>query len=95
MNDPTPIELKNMVRVGTVQSVDKDRMTARVKFGDKGGIVSSPLHILKRPVYVITAMESENEGKTAEKEWRPNVNDMVLCIMVADGDGDGFIVGEV
>ena len=117
MNDPTPIELKNMVRVGTVQSVDKDRMTARVKFGDKGGIVSSPLHILKRPVYVIPAMESKNEGKTAEKElkydvsnvlktekhyheayislWIPNVNDMVLCIMVADGDGDGFIVGEV
>lgn len=117
MKNPTPLELKNMVRVGTVQSVDKDRMTARIKFGDKGGIVSSPLHILKRPVYVIPAMESANEGKTAEKElkydmsnvlktekhyheayvslWLPNINDMVLCIMVADGDGDGFIVGEV
>ena len=110
-------ELKNMVRLGTVMSVDKDKMTARVKFKDKGGIMSSPLHILKRPVYVIPAMESGKEGQTAETElrydvenvtkkekhfheayitpWVPSVGDMVLCIMMADGDGDGFIVGEV
>ncbi len=25
-------------------------------------------------------------------EWTPGVNDMVLCIMVPDGDGDGFII---
>ena len=35
-------ELKNMVRLGTVMSVDKEKMTARVKFKDKGGITSSP-----------------------------------------------------
>ena len=110
-------ELKNMVRLGTVMSVDKDKMTARVKFRDKGGITSSPLQILKRPVYVVPAMESRSEGKTAETKleydvrgdtkeirhyheayitpWVPSVNSMVLCIMIADGDGDGFIVGEV
>ncbi len=99
-------ELKNMVRLGTVMSVDKDKMTARVKFKDKGGITSSPLHILKRPVYVIPAIESGSEGQTAKTEleydvrdiitpWVPSINDMVLCIMMADGDGDGFIVGEV
>lgn len=110
-------ELKNMVRLGTVMSVDKDKMTARVKFRDKGGITSSPLHILRRPVYVVPVTESGNKGQTAEKEleydvgevttksrhshaayitpWVPSVNDMVLCIMLADGDGDGFIVGEV
>lgn len=110
-------ELKNIVRLGTVMSVDKDKMTARVKFKDKGGITSSPLHILKRKVYVIPEIESRNRGKTAEKEleydvmniaekikhyheayitpWVPSVNDMVLCIMIADGEGDGFIVGEV
>lgn len=78
-------ELKNMVRLGTVMSVDKDKMTARVKFGDKGGITSSPLHVLKRPV---------NHGAYMTT-WVPSVNDMVLCIMIADGDGDGFIAGEV
>ncbi len=110
-------ELKNMVRLGTVMSVDKDKMTARVKFTDKGGIQSGQLHILKHPAYVVPAMESGNEGQTAETEleydvrdvvkktkhyheaymtpWVPSVNDMVLCIMIADGDGDGFVVGEV
>ena len=83
-------ELKNMVRLGTVMNVDKDKMTARVKFEDKGGIISSPLHILKRPVYVVPEIESGNI-----MPWVPSVNGMVLCIMMADGDGDGFIVGEV
>ena len=76
-------ELKNMVRLGTVMSVDKDKMTARVKFEDKGGITSSPLHILKH----------YNEAYITP--WVPSVNSMVLCIIMADGDGDGFIVGEV
>lgn len=111
-------ELKNAIRIGTVQSVSAEKMTARVKFKDKGGITSGDLHIIKRPVYVIPAMESGTEGQTAKTElqydyggelkkkvshhheafvsaWVPDVNDMVLCIMLPDGDGDGFIVGEV
>ena len=111
-------ELKNIVRLGTVQSVNASKMTARVKFKDKGGITSGDLRIIKRPVYVVPAMESGAEGQTAKTtlkydyngqmlkevshnheafvtEWTPGVNDMVLCIMVPDGDGDGFIIGEV
>ena len=105
-------ELKNIVRLGTVQSVNASKMTARVKFKDKGGITSGDLRIIKRPVYVVPAMESGAEGQTAKTtlkydyngqmlkevshnheafvtEWTPGVNDMVLCIMVPDGDGDG------
>jgi len=82
-------ELKNMVRMGKVMSVDKSKMTARVKFEDKGGITSGPLHILKRSVLVIPATDGE------KAEWVPDVNSTVLCIMIPDGDGDGFIVGEV
>ena len=111
-------ELKNIVRLGTVQSVNASKMTARVKFKDKGGITSGDLRIIKRPVYVVPAMESGAEGQTAKTtlkydyngqmlkevshnheafvtEWTPGVNDMVLCIMVPDGDGDGFIIGEL
>lgn len=111
-------ELKNIVRLGTVQSVNASKMTARVKFKDKGGITSGDLRIIKRPVYVVPAMGSGAEGQTAKTmlkydyngqmlkevshsheafvtEWTPGVNDMVLCIMVPDGDGDGFIIGEV
>jgi len=71
-------ELKNMIRKGTVQSVNAGTMKARVKFGDKGGIVSGELHILTR-----------------HTEWLPVVGDMVLCLMIPDGDGEGYIVGKV
>lgn len=74
-------ELKNMIRKGTVQSVNDGTMKARVKFGDKGGIVSGELHILVRP-RIIT-------------EWVPKVGDLVLCLMIPDGDGEGYIVGKV
>ena len=107
-------ELKNIVRLGTVQSVNASKMTARVKFKDKGGITSGDLRIIKRPVYVVPAMESGAEGQTAKTtlkydyngqmlkevshnheafvtEWTPGVNDMVLCIMVPDGDGEEHI----
>ena len=46
-------ELKNMIRKGTVQSVND-----------------------------IT-------------EWVPKVGDLVLCLMIPDGDGEGYIVGKV
>ena len=59
-------ELKNIVRLGTVQSVNASKMTARVKFKDKGGITSGDLRIIKRPVYVVPAMESGAEGQTAK-----------------------------
>ena len=101
-------ELKNIVRLGTVQSVNASKMTARVKFKDKGGITSGDLRIIKRPVYVVpakTTLKYDYNGQMLKEvshnheafvtEWTPGVNDMVLCIMVPDGDGDGFIIGEV
>lgn len=56
-------ELKNAIRIGTVQSVSAEKMTARVKFKDKGGITSGDLHIIKRPVYVIPARKAEQRGR--------------------------------
>ena len=46
-------ELKNMVRKGIVQNVDKKKMKARVKFGDKGGMISGELHILIQKRHII------------------------------------------
>lgn len=110
-------ELKNMIRIGKVQSVDAAKLKARVKFDDKGGIVSGELHIIKRPVYIVPADNSKTSGQTAATEvqfdyndaltkkshshnayvtnWLPTVGEMVLCNMLADGDGDGFIIGGV
>ncbi len=99
------IELKNMVRKGTVQSVDSAAMKARVKFGDKGGIVSGALHILVRHRMVVPAKTEISGDKTRHEsghsheayitEWLPEVGDMVLCLMMPDGDGEGYILGKV
>ena len=55
-------ELKNIVRKGIVQSVNQEAMKARVKFGDKGGIISGELHILVRH-RIIVPTEKETQGK--------------------------------
>ena len=28
-------------------------------------------------------------------EWIPKTGDLVLCLMIPDGDGEGYIVGKV
>lgn len=98
-------ELKNMIRKGTVQSVNAGTMKVRVKFGDKGGIVSGELHILVRPRIVVPAEKEKTGNKTKTEaghfheayitEWVPKVGDLVLCLMIPDGDGEGYIVGKV
>lgn len=98
-------ELKNMIRKGTVQSVNAESMKARVKFGDKGGIVSGELYILTRHRSVVpkewdTAGNITNEvaghsHKAYITEWIPEVGDFVLCLMIPEGDGEGYIVGKV
>lgn len=110
-------ELKNMVRKGIVQSVDTGSMKARVKFGDKGGIISGDLHILARTRYIVASDGSKTGSKVADTalsydvndntktvshshaayltEWVPEIGSMVLCLMVPDGDGEGYILGGV
>lgn len=44
--------LRNIVRVGTVSSVNAADRTARVNFEDKNNLVSGPLQILRNPPYV-------------------------------------------
>lgn len=99
------VEIKNMVRKGIVQGVDQDTMKARVKFGDKGGIISGELHILARKRIVVPVKTEKNGDKTKEEaghsheayitEWVPEIGDMVLCLMIPDGDGEGYILGKV
>lgn len=98
-------ELKNIVRKGIVQSVDKKKMKARVKFGDKGGIISGELHILVRHRIVVPTKAEEQGDKTKPEEghsheayiteWIPEIGDMVLCLMIPDGDGEGYLLGGI
>lgn len=110
-------ELKNIVRKGIVQSVDTGAMKARVKFPDKGGIISGDLHILVRPRAVVpggndrSGNRTEGTSLTYDKNdtarteshshaayitnWTPAVGSMVLCLMIPDGDGEGYILGGI
>ena len=56
-------ELKNIVRLGTVQSVNASKMTARVKFKDKGGITSGDLRIIKRLCTLCQQWKAEQRGR--------------------------------
>ena len=99
------VELKNMLRKGIVQSVDQATMKARVKFGDKGGIVSGALHILVTHRVLVPNKTDKTGDKTKIAnghkheayitEWLPEVGEMVLCLMIPDGDGEGYILGRV
>ena len=60
-------ELKNIARIGKVESVDAAKMTARVRFDDKGGILSGPLHIIKRPVYVVPGKRTKQEARQQQQ----------------------------
>lgn len=62
--------LKNIVRIGTVSSLDKENRTARVAFEDRDNLVSGPLKVLKNPPLVeieevnLTYGVEEAEGHT-------------------------------
>lgn len=98
-------ELNNIVRKGIVQSVDAENMRARVKFGDKGGIISGNLYILTTPRPVVPSsgekdgdqvgMAQGHEHAAYLAPWIPQGGDMVLCLMVPNGDGEGYILGGI
>jgi hypothetical protein len=103
--------LFNLVRVGTVSSVDKGAYTARVIFGDKGGIVSGELGILQAPPFIPgegAVQRTEEKGGGADlaayethshglsiRAWLPAVGMSVVCLMIPAGGGDGFILGSI
>lgn len=98
-------ELKNIVRKGIVQSVNAETLRARVKFEDKGGIVSGDLHILMTEREVAPGKKEPGGNKTKEEQghthaafitnWIPKVGSMVLCLMIPGGDGEGYVIGGV
>lgn len=74
--------LKNIVRVGTVSSVDIENMTARVTFNDKKDadgqpLVSGHLKVIQNTVPL----------------WLPCIGQLALCIYLPNGESDGFVIG--
>lgn len=76
----TTEELKQLIRWGTIVSVNKNN-TARVQFSDIDNIVSYDLHIL---------VSNANKNRY---QAPPDVGCNALCIMMPTGHSDGFIIG--
>lgn len=103
--------LSNLVRIGTVSSVDSEKRTARVMFKDKD-MVSGWLSVLQHSragVYVKSDGKHSHDlsgGSTTEENgehdhvanvtyWMPKVNDTVLVLYLPVFNGDGFILGVI
>lgn len=103
--------LTNLVRIGTVSSVDPSNKTARVIYKDMN-IVSGWLPVLQH--YGAGVSISSNGSHTHELEdgdstkgsgshsheanvtyWMPKVNDMVVVLYLPVFNGDGFILGGI
>lgn len=74
--------LRDLIKVGEVSSVDTAKGTARVVFDDEEGIVSNDLQVLQRNTI-------ENQGL-----WLPDVGEDVVCLFIPNGEEDGFIIGS-
>lgn len=95
--------LKNIVRIGTVSTVNAANRTARVIFQDKANLVSGPLIVLKNQPS-ITVLETEltygiqTESHTHEiviTPWFPHVGQLVVCLYLPNGESDGFVLGGI
>ncbi|GHU42175.1 hypothetical protein FACS1894111_05650 [Clostridia bacterium] len=108
--------LKNLVRVGTVSSIDTQNRTARVTFADKQDVngkplISGPLKVIQNPPLIpgknvaqVTqargggsgeaAYESHTHGLTISP-WLPDIGQLVVCLYLANGESDGFVLGAI
>lgn len=103
--------LNNLVRIGTVSSVDCSKKLARVIFKDKD-MVSGWLHVLQQPQAHVSIGEAGlhshtiSGGGTAEIDglhdheakvtmWMPRIDDTVLVLYLPVFNGDGFILGVI
>ncbi|WP_219908494.1 phage baseplate assembly protein V, partial [Brevibacillus brevis] len=76
------MDMKNILRVGIVSSVDERDATARVVFGDREDVVSYNMDILSRGSFLL------------KDYWLPDVNEQVWCLFLPTGNADGIILGS-
>lgn len=101
--------LKNLVRIGTVSSVDNGAKKARVIFQDKN-MTSGWLFVLQHPgavtveeagnhSHTVLSTSTSTDGKHVHEAsggiWMPKVNDTVLVLYLPVFNGDGFILGVI
>lgn len=96
--------MDDILRIGMVQSVDKEKRTVRVFFSDVN-MMSGELKVLKSPPFIGIKDPPLDVDKTKEKlshyheleifPWLPKVGDTVLCIYNPGFNEDGFVLGAI
>lgn len=78
-------QIKNLIRIGCVSSVNGEACSARVTFEEKDDLVSAEL-----PIITIGSRQTR-------AYWLPEVGTQVLCIfqpnVSGSGIGKGFVIG--
>ncbi len=94
MND-VMAALEQIVRVGTVSSVNAAERTARVKFSYLGDMVSGNLRVMQHYACAVevTTDQAHNHPDTYTTFWMPEVGDTVLCLYLPVFNGDGVVLG--
>ncbi len=87
--------LENIIRIGTVSSVNPSERTARVKFEYLDDLVSGPLRVLQRDGcdLDIKMAESHTHPNSKTEFWMPKVGDVALCLYLPVFNGGGVILG--
>ena len=77
------MDLEHVVRIGIVSSIESEsQRLVRVAFPGYSDKVTNPLK-------VISNTHSEL------KQWMPATGQLVLCLFLPYGDGDGFVLGAL
>lgn len=76
-------QLKNIIRVGIVSSVNGTNCTARVTFPDKDNMVSAELPVI------------QIGGNGTQGYWIPEVGTRVLCLFTPNASGSGINSGFI
>lgn len=74
--------LGQVVRVGTVTSINATDCSARVQFKDRNGVVSYDLRVLVKNTL------------NQKDYWMPEVYEQVLCLFLPNGIEQGYILGS-
>ena len=81
--------MEELIKIGTVESVSGRR--AKVRFKGKA-TSSSELTVLKNSATMTGYADQHSHGISL---WVPAVGQKVVCLMLPNGNGQGFIVGAI
>ena len=87
-------ELKDIVRMGIVSSINAETMTARVNIPEQN-IVTGDLKILQNVPSMQMNDNLMTDSEYKIRPWLPQIGQWVLCLFKPDGGGDGFILGGI